>query len=112
VIYKIVPRGVWEAAGRTGVLSPALVDVKDGYVHLSSADQVRETARRHFAGQGDLVLLTVDPARLPAGALRWEPSRGGALFPHLHGELRAEHVVAAEPLPIEGGAHRFPAGVP
>ena len=67
----------------------APVDVSDGFVHLSSAAQVEETAAKHFAGQTELLLLDVDETRLVPGTLRWEPSRGGALFPHVYGEPRS-----------------------
>ena len=106
-IYKILRASEWEefqAAGRT---LGAPIDLQDGFVHLSTAAQVEETAARHFAGESGLVLVAVDEARL-VPELKWEPSRGGALFPHLFRELRAEDVLWSAPLPLEGGAHRFP----
>lgn len=108
LIYKICPRALWRDAERDGVFRGAPVDRADGYIHFSTADQVAETARRHFAGQHDLVLVAVDAAAL-GPALKWEPSRGGALFPHLYDKLRLETVRWARPLPLgPDGHHRFP----
>lgn len=91
MIYKICSNALWLAAQREGVFRGAPVDLRDGYIHFSTADQLAETAARHFAGQDDLVLLAVDGAAL-GPALRWEPSRGNALFPHLYGDLPAQAV--------------------
>src|ERR1700688_1510841 len=99
LIYKICERTPWQEAERDGVFRGALVDHADGYIHFSTADQVRETAARHFAGQPDLVLVAVDAEAL-GPALKWEPSRGGALFPHLHGELALAAVAWVRPLPL------------
>jgi len=108
LIYKICPRALWRDAERDGVFRGAPVDRADGYIHFSTADQVAETAARHFAGEQDLVLVAVDAAAL-GPALKWEPSRGGALFPHLYDELRLEAVRWARPLPLgPDGHHRFP----
>jgi uncharacterized protein (DUF952 family) len=86
LIYKICPRAEWHAAVARGVYEGSAVDRKDGFIHFSSEAQVGETLRRHFAGQRDLLLIAVDPSALGT-ALRLEPSRGGALFPHLYGDL-------------------------
>jgi uncharacterized protein (DUF952 family) len=86
LIYKVCSRAEWEAAVALGVYRGSTADRRDGFIHLSTADQVEGTLRAHFAGQDDLVLVEVDPGTLGA-ALRFEPSRGGALFPHLYGEL-------------------------
>jgi uncharacterized protein (DUF952 family) len=108
-LYKIASAAAWTDAKRTGSLAASSADQRDGYVHLSGADQVRSTAARHFAGQRDLVLLTVDPGRLPAGTLRWEPSRSGEPFPHLHGPLGPGQIARADPLPLgPDGDHIFP----
>jgi len=108
LIYKICPRALWRDAERDGVFRGAPVDRADGYIHFSTADQVAETAARHFAGEQDLVLVAVDAAAL-GPALKWEPSRGGALFPHLYDELQLEAVRWARPLPLgPDGHHRFP----
>jgi uncharacterized protein (DUF952 family) len=86
VIYKICRRRDWEAAVADGVYRGSDLDRRDGFIHFSDASQVEETQRRHFAGQRDLVLVSVDPADLGPG-LRYEPSRDGQLFPHLYGDL-------------------------
>ncbi len=111
VIYKIAPAALWQAAEATGTFAGAPVDIADGYIHFSTAAQVRETARRHFAGRDDLVLAAVDAGALGA-ALRHEPSRGGDLFPHLYGPLPLSAVLWVRPLPLEGGSHRFPDDLP
>jgi uncharacterized protein (DUF952 family) len=85
-IYKVTTPDVFEASLASGRFAGMPVDHADGYVHFSTAEQLRETLRRHFAGQAGLVLFAVEADSLGA-ALRWEPSRGGALFPHLYGEL-------------------------
>jgi len=109
LIYKICPRALWQAAERDGVFRGAPVDRADGYIHFSTAAQVRETAARHFAGQADLVLVAVEAQAL-GPALKWEPSRGGALFPHLYAELPLRYVRAVEPLGLgSDGVHQFPA---
>jgi uncharacterized protein (DUF952 family) len=85
------------------------VDLRDGFIHFSSAAQVVETAGKHFAGQSDLLLVRIDGAKL-GDSLKWESSRGGALFPHLYGELDLTAVTRVEPLPLgPGGRHVFPA---
>jgi uncharacterized protein (TIGR00369 family) len=108
LIYKICPAPLWRQAECTGVFTGAPVDVADGFIHFSSAAQAAETAARHFAGQDDLVLVAFDDGVL-GPALRWEPSRGGALFPHLYGELPVTAAHAILPLPLgPDGAHVFP----
>jgi len=99
-IYKILNAAEWDAARAVGVYAGSAVDRADGFIHFSTAGQARETARRHFSGQGDLVLLTVD-ADLIQGALRWEPSRGGDLFPHLYGELPVSAVARSRSAPLD-----------
>jgi uncharacterized protein (DUF952 family) len=108
-IYKVSPAAAWRAAKAEGRFRGAPVDLADGYIHFSTAAQVRETAAKHFAGQADLVLAAIDAATLGA-ALKWEPSRGGALFPHLYGDLPMAAVRWTQPLPLGvDGAHVFPA---
>jgi uncharacterized protein (DUF952 family) len=107
MIYKIFRPAEWEALERDGETAGAPVDLADGFIHFSTAAQVRETAAKHFAGADGLVMAAVDPATLGA-ALRWEPSRGGALFPHLYRRLRREEVVWTAPLRWDGAAHVFP----
>ena len=86
IIYKICDTALWRTAEQAGVFTGAPVDHADGYIHFSTSEQAAETAARHFAGRADLLLVAVDAAALGA-ALRYEPSRGGALFPHLYGTL-------------------------
>lgn len=85
-IYKVCPAVEWDHAVAVGTYRGSAVDLRDGFIHFSTGAQLAETLRRHFSGQRDLVLVEVDPDDLGA-ALRWEPSRGGDLFPHLYGEL-------------------------
>lgn len=107
-VYKILTAPQWAAYSAGG--DPAVpVDVADGFVHLSTADQVRETAARHFAGEEGLWLLAFDPASL-GPALRWEASRGGALFPHLYAPL--PDGASGVPLPLGPAGHVFPAEIP
>lgn len=107
VIYKICPRSLWHEAEHKGVFHGSAVDHKDGFIHFSSAAQVVETAARHFAGQSDLVLVRVDATKV-GDFLKWEASRGGALFPHLYGPLDLTAVLRVEPLPLgPEGRHVF-----
>jgi uncharacterized protein (DUF952 family) len=98
VIFKLLSAAEWAAAQAAGRFEGSAVDRRDGYIHLSGADQVVETAARHFAGARGLVLLAVDPGRLGV-TLRWEVSRGGALFPHVYGHLPVDAVASADPVP-------------
>ncbi len=107
LVYKIAPASLWEPAQAAGVFLGAPIDVADGYIHLSAADQVEETARRYFAKQDDLLLIAVDVDHM-GDALKWEASRGGALFPHLYAPLKMDFVVFVRPLPWVGEAHQFP----
>jgi len=112
LIYKICPEALWRAAEKAGRFDGAPVDTADGFIHFSTADQLRETAARHFDGEAGLLLVAVEADAL-GDALRWEPSRGGALFPHLYGPLDLSAVRRIEPLPLKpGGRHAFPAGIP
>ena len=107
-IYKISPRALWREAERLGEFRGAPVDLADGFVHFSTAVQVVETAARHFAGQDDLVLAAIDAQAL-GEALRWEPSRGGDLFPHLYAALPLSAVKWTKDLPLGAdGRHRLP----
>jgi uncharacterized protein (DUF952 family) len=108
MLYKICPASLWREAERQGVFRGSAVDMQDGFIHFSSVEHVEETAAKHFAGEHDLLLIAVDAARLGA-ALKWEPSRGGALFPHLYGELDLTAVTRVVPLPLgPDGRHVFP----
>jgi uncharacterized protein (DUF952 family) len=106
-IYKITPSGLWREAEQKGLFEGSAVDLADGFMHFSTKDQVEETAAKWFAGQQDLMLIGVDPGKL-GDALRYEPSRGGALFPHLYGALSLDAVAFAKPLPLRSdGTHDF-----
>jgi len=108
IIYKIVPEVLWREAAEAGSFAGAPVDLRDGFIHFSTAAQVRETAARHFAGMAGLLLVAVESARL-GRALKFEVSRGGALFPHLYAPLDPADTVWARPLPLrEDGSHDFP----
>ena len=112
LIYKILTGRQWTAAVAAGVFTGAPVDLADGYIHFSTATQARETAAKHFAGQDGLVLAAVRTEGL-GDALRWEVSRGGALFPHLYAALDLAHVAWHEPLPLgHDGHHVFPERFP
>lgn len=107
-IYKIIGDGEWQAFRRSGTFAGSPVDTADGYIHFSTAAQVRRTAAKHFAGRDGLLLLAVDTAAL-GDALRHEPARGGDLFPHLYGPLGIDAVRWARPLPLgPDGGHVFP----
>lgn len=108
IIYKITPEAPWREAEANGRFTGAPIDVADGFIHFSTAGQVKETATKHFAGQTGLLLVAIDGARL-GDQLKYEVSRGGALFPHLYGPLDLNTVLWVRPLPLGGdGAHQFP----
>jgi len=110
LIYKIFRRPEWDALVSDGRTLGAPIDLADGYVHISTAAQVVETAAKHFADESNLVLVALDSDAL-ADDLRWEPSRGGALFPHLYREMRIADVVWDKSLPLGAAGHIFPEGV-
>jgi uncharacterized protein (DUF952 family) len=110
LILKIFRRPEWDDLRRTGSTAGAPVDLADGFIHFSTPAQVAETAARHFATESDLVLVAVDPAKL-GDALRWEASRGGALFPHLYRRLQMADVVWDKSLPLGATGHIFPEGL-
>ena len=108
IIYKICPDALWRKAEKAGRFEGAPVDLADGYIHFSTAEQVRETAAKHFAGQRDLLLVAVDGDSL-GDKLKWEVSRGGALFPHLYAPLDTSAALWVRPLPLgSDGVHVFP----
>lgn len=107
LIYKIFRGHEWTELAANGRTAGAPIDLADGYIHFSTAEQVEETAARHFAGESGLVLLAVE-ADLLGDSLRWEPSRGGALFPHLYREMTMTDVAWSAELPLEDGRHVFP----
>ena len=98
LIFKICAEADWAAAVSAGVFNGAAVDLRDGFIHFSAAHQLRETASRHFAGQAGLLLVAFEADSL-GPALKWEASRGGDLFPHLHGPLDPALALWAKPLP-------------
>jgi uncharacterized protein (DUF952 family) len=110
LVYKIFRRREWDALVAEGQTLGAPVDRADGYIHLSTAAQVTGTAARHFANESDLVLVALDAERL-GPALKWEPARGGALFPHLYRPLRLDDVLWDKSLPLGAAGHIFPEGV-
>jgi uncharacterized protein (DUF952 family) len=108
IVYKICPASLWRQAERAGVFRGSEVDRRDGFIHFSDATQVAETAAKHFAGQSDLLLVRVDTTKL-GNCLKWEPSRGDALFPHLYDDLDLTSVMRVDPLPLgPDGRHTFP----
>ncbi|MBB96572.1 MAG: hypothetical protein CML68_18485 [Rhodobacteraceae bacterium] len=107
LIYKIFRRPEWEALQDQGDTDGAPIDLADGYIHFSTAGQARETAAKHFAGQDDLVLAAVEADTL-GDALKWEPSRGGALFPHLYRRLSLAEIAWSAPLSLGPEGHDFP----
>ncbi len=111
LIYKICPRDLWREAEASGRFTGAPVDTADGFIHFSTASQVPETAARHFAGQRDLLLVAVEAEAL-GEPLRFEPSRGGDLFPHLYADLPLAAVRSVADLPLGAdGRHVFPAEI-
>jgi uncharacterized protein (DUF952 family) len=100
LIYKILSRGEWEAAKAAGQFEGSAVDLADGFIHLSAADQAQETAAKWFRGQADLVLLGVETERLGED-LKWEAARGGALFPHLYRPLLVSEVLSHAELALD-----------
>ena len=110
LIYKIFRADEWAALQAAGETDGAPIDVSDGFVHFSTAEQAAETAAKHFAGAEGLTLLACDGDAM-GEALKWEVSRGDALFPHLYRKLRMADVLWSKPLPLVGGAHQFPEGM-
>jgi uncharacterized protein (DUF952 family) len=103
---------LWRAAEALAQFDGAPVDLADGFIHFSTAVQLRETAAKHFAGQRDLLLVTIDSERF-GDALKWEPSRGGDLFPHLYRPLQLADVQRVDALPLlDDGTHDFSGLVP
>lgn len=107
LIFKILGEAEWRDALAKGGFDGAPVDLADGYIHFSTAGQVAETAAKHFKGRDNLLLAACDAEALGA-ALRWEPSRGGALFPHLYRSLRTDEALWVKPLPLGPVGHVFP----
>lgn len=110
LLFKICEAAAWAEATESGGYGGSAVDRRDGFIHLSAETQVRETAARHFAGKDSLVLIAFAEEGL--ANLRWEASRGGALFPHVYGSLPVSAALWVRNLPLVAGAHRFPDGIP
>jgi len=107
LIYKIAPKSLWAEALAKGQFDGAPVDLADGFIHFSTSEQVRETASKHFAHQSDLLLIAIE-AELLGPQLKWEPSRGGALFPHLYSALATKQAAWAKDIPMRAdGSHDF-----
>ena len=108
MIYKICSRELWDNAVKEGRFAGAPIDLQDGFIHFSTAKQVKETAAKHFAGQDDLLLIEFDESEF-GDDLKWEVSRGGDLFPHLYAELPPDAAKLVNPLPLSNsGEHLFP----
>lgn len=108
LVYKIISAAGWRQARLAGIFTGAAIDLADGYIHLSGDSQVKETAERHFSGQKDLLLVAFEADALKN--LKWEPSRGGALFPHVYGTIDPSAALWAKPLPFKDGTFQFPEG--
>jgi uncharacterized protein (DUF952 family) len=108
ILFKIIDADAWRRAVAAGVFEGAAIDLSDGFIHLSTDTQVRETARLHFAGVTNLLLIAIDEA-VVTGALKWEASRGGKLFPHVYGVIDPALILWARPLVWDGASHGFPA---
>lgn len=113
VIYRIIAAADWAAAEAAGAFAGTAHDIRDGFIHFSTAAQAAETAAKHYAGQTGLLLLAVDTAALTA-PLKWEKSRNDDLFPHLYGSLPVAAVARVLPLPLDAatGRHIFPQDLP
>ncbi|WP_420419440.1 DUF952 domain-containing protein [Pacificispira sp.] len=108
MIYHLAKQQAWQAAQQSGRYTGLEADRADGFLHFSTAEQIAESARKHRAGEADLVLLGVEEAPL-GETLVWEKSRGGALFPHVYGDVPLDAIRLAAPLPLGAdGAHVFP----
>lgn len=110
LIYKILRQDEWDALQAQGETRGAPVDETDGFIHFSTAEQVRETVEKHFAGADGLLIAALDTDAL-GDDLKWEPSRGGALFPHFYGPLRLQDILWVQPLPLTSEGHVFPADI-
>ena len=108
MIYKICTKDQWDTATENKRFEGAPIDLQDGYIHFSTSEQVAATAAKHFAGQSSLLLLAIDESKLN-DKLKWEPARGGDLFPHLYDVLKVEDVVSVMDMPLDAdGQHQIP----
>ena len=99
IIYKICSRKEWQEAERAGSYKGSIDDLRDGFIHFSSKDQVEGTLNKHFSGQKNLLLVDIDTNLLPEGALKWEVSRNGEKFPHLYNDLHLDAVINVKEIP-------------
>lgn len=107
-IYKILAQTAWNQAQKEGVFQGSADDIRDGFIHFSTKEQLQGTLEKHFKGQKDLILLAIIESDLGEN-LKWEPSRGGALFPHLYAPLPTSHVLWEKPLEMTNdGSHIIP----
>ena len=105
-IYKICDEDLWKKAKAVGYFNGSKIDLKDGFIHFSTAEQLEETLLLHFEGVENLLLLTIDRSRID---IEWEPARSGNLFPHLYDFLPLSAVVAIDPLFLDDdGRHILP----
>lgn len=112
LIFHVCKREEWDKAREVGHYAGSSQDQADGFIHLSSFEQVRVSVAKHRAGQDDLVILCVDPMKVAKATLRWEESRGGKLFPHIYGVIEIDSIVRTEPLALgPDGQHAFPADI-
>lgn len=108
IIYKITSKNTWEEASEAGEFLGSTDDIKDGYIHFSTKEQLEGTLSKHYKGQDNLLLLAFNDSDLGKN-LKWEPSRGGALFPHLYAPLPTTHVLWEKPLELQSnGSHIIP----
>jgi uncharacterized protein (DUF952 family) len=107
IIYKILTTDQWNTLQSTGEFAGAPIDIQDGYVHFSTEAQLQTTADKHFQGQTGLFILAVDAEDVEAD-LKWEPSRGGDLFPHLYSTMKLDQVLWARPVQSSGDQHHLP----
>ena len=108
LIYHMCKQEEWETAQSAGAYGGSSQDRADGFIHFSTAEQIVESAAKHRAGQEGLLLLTVDAAAM-GDLLKWEESRGGALFPHVYGDLPVSAAIKVDPLPLgPDGMHVLP----
>ena len=111
LIFKVTGGEAWAEAEKSGAYAGSPDDLRDGFIHFSTAKQLAGTLAKFYAGRDDLVLAAVDPERL-GSSLKWEAARGGALFPHLYGVLAMADIAWVHPLPLDrNGRHRLPEGV-
>ncbi len=112
IIYKVAPSEDWQAARAAGHYRGSADDLRDGFIHFSTAAQLPGTLAKHFAGREGIVLIAVDAPAL-GNKLVWEPSRGGDLFPHLYAPLSSEAALWYTPLTLKpDGTHDLPAALP